>query len=63
MSKRTLILLGCLALISFMLLACDDMDMDRSGWGWDGSSGDVPIIPTAHPSDVAAQAQRVGRQQ
>ena len=62
MSRRTLILLGCLALVSFLLLACDDMDMDRSEWDWEGTSGDVPVVPTAHPSDVAAQVQRGGRQ-
>jgi len=62
MSKRTRILLLCLALLALLTLACDDWDgMDRSGWAWDGSAGDEPVPPTPRPEDVARQVERRGR--
>jgi len=60
-NRRHKILLGCLALLALLTLACNDLDMDRSEWGWDGRYGDEPVPPTPHPRDVAAQIQRRGK--
>lgn len=62
MSKRTKILLLCLALLALLSLACNDWDgMDRSDWAWDGSEGDEPVQPTHSPDDVQVQIERRGR--
>jgi len=39
--QRRLILGLAAALLVFLLCACS-VDMDRSGWGWDGSKGNEP---------------------
>jgi len=59
MSERTrkIILLSCIVLLTFLSISCT-LDIDRSGWGWDGSKGNPPNVeryesaPTPTPSPV-----------
>jgi len=41
---RRRIILASLALLALLTLACNDYDMDRSEWGWDGRYGDAPDV-------------------
>ena len=52
---RARVLLLALCVLALCTLACTDLDMDRSGWGWDGSQGDTPgliVKMTAESADA-----------